>query len=158
MRNEKFIENRRVQTARKKAKKAAAKEEEARRVAEAAELARVGAAEAIEAAEAEGLTLLRADNSSGFTYVYFNQRARNYTARLRIPANEDRNGYEKKLGQFDAPEMAALAVARYMQSEEYAEATAPATPRASQKSAPPDDDVAQILLRLHGREHTEAAA
>ena len=155
---EKFIENRRVRTARKKAWAAAAKVEEARRVAEAGELARVGAAEAIKAAEAEGLTLLEADdNRSGFKGVSFSEKGRKYMAQVWIPANENRGGYAVALGRFDAAEMAALAIARYKQSEEYAEAMASTTRRASQESALPEGDVAQILLQIHGREHTEAA-
>ena len=144
-RYKKFVENRRVQTARKKEKKAAAKVEEARRVAEAAELARVGAAEAIEAAETEGLTLLRGDGATGFKYVSFMERGRKYSAKLRIPVNGDRDGYEVKLGNFDAPEMAALAIARYMQSEEYAEATAPAPAPASEADDALTDLMASVI-------------
>ena len=66
------------------------------------------AAEAVAQAEAEGLTLARSDNQSGFRYVGVqpNDRARPYCARLW------RDGKEVFLGYFATAEEAALHVAR----------------------------------------------
>lgn len=125
------------------AKKAAAKAVKA--------LARVGAAEATEAAEAtkaaeaEGLTLLRSDGATGFKFVHFDPRSAKYKARVRIPVNGDRPSSDVLLGNFDTPEMAALVIARYLKSEEYAAATAPAPTPASEADDALTDLMASVI-------------
>ena len=65
--------------------------------------------EAVRQAEAEGLTLLEADNTTGYTCVYFNSgncKTRPYHAKVR------RGGKDVSLGCFATAEEAALAYAR----------------------------------------------
>ena len=66
------------------------------------------AAEALAAAEAEGLTLKRAANTTGYKYVGMSGRTKN-------PYNATVNGagYEVHIGNFATAEEAALAVARH---------------------------------------------
>ena len=64
------------------------------------------AAEAVAAAAAEGLTLVRANNASGFRYVL--QLGNRHRAQLRF------NGERRYLGSFHTPEQAALRVARWL--------------------------------------------
>ena len=66
------------------------------------------AAEAVAAAAAtEGLTLARADNTSGFRLVYYHKKRNQYDATLK------HNGKQLHLGSFPTPQVAALCVARW---------------------------------------------
>jgi hypothetical protein len=82
------------------------------------------AAEALAAAEAEGLTLVPADNPTGFKYVGHetNSVSKPFKATAR------RDGSSRHLGMFETAEEAALAVARFLGPESGAAAlaTAPA--------------------------------
>ena len=69
------------------------------------------AAEAIAAAAAEGLTLLRANTSSGFRYVAININGTKYLANVYL--NDERH----KLGSFHTPEEAALRIARWLRDQ-----------------------------------------
>ena len=67
------------------------------------------AAEAHAAAEAEGLTLMRFDNATGFRSVTFHRQCK----AKPFQANPCRNGKHEHLGHFATAEEAALAVARW---------------------------------------------
>ena len=71
------------------------------------------AAEALAAAAAEGLALLRAENATGFMGVY-----RNGTVHQAVRGDLHRGGRNKYLGMFATAEEAALAVARALGPEE----------------------------------------
>ena len=65
-------------------------------------------AEAVAAAAAERLALVRAGNASGFRNVAYRKESNRYQARLY------HNGKNHGLGFFHTPEEAALCVARWM--------------------------------------------
>ena len=79
------------------------------------------AAEALSAAEAEGLTLLRAESSTGFKYVTFHPKAgaRPFKVQRKKPRKSlfTKKGDKNRgcLGNFATAEEAALAVARMLQ-------------------------------------------
>ena len=82
------------------------------------------AEEAYAAAEAEGLTLVRAENVAGFKGV-----SRCNSTSALFQAELQRDGRRNKLGTFASAEEAALAVARFRK----------APPSPSQLAAPPQD-------------------
>ena len=75
--------------------------------------ARMTPAEAHAAAEQEGLTLLRAENMTGFTGVC---RSGNVSSN-QFQAQLKHDGRQKHLGNFANAESAALAIARFLRSE-----------------------------------------
>ena len=81
------------------------------------------AAEARATAVSEGLTLVGADNATGFMYV-----SRANCASKPFEANVKRGGCRSYLGQFVTAEEAALAVARFLGPEGAAAAPTPPTP------------------------------
>jgi len=109
------------------------------------------AEEAVQQAEAEGLTLLRSENSStGYKYVSFNSKrckSKPYQAHMK------RGGKLVHLGLCATPEEAALVVARASE----AQAAAPQPPAASsrkRKAKPeeqPPDVPADVVVILEGR-------
>ena len=68
-------------------------------------------AEVHAAASAEGLSLLRAENATGFKYVFYDERS-SKTKPFRAELKHD--GRRKHLGNFATAEEAALAVARLL--------------------------------------------
>ena len=79
-------------------------------------------AEVHAAVETEGLTLLRADNQTGFKGVSYEDRKRKFHAWAH------RQGHSVSLGHFVTAEEAALAVARFIGPEGIAAALAPLAP------------------------------
>ena len=85
------------------------------------------AAEAVQQAEAEGLTLLESDNSSGYKGVSFNGKrnvTKSYHAKLK------RGGKSVSLGYFATAEEAALCYARSPEAQVAVAAAAAAAPLA----------------------------
>ena len=80
------------------------------------------AAEAHAAAEAEGLTLMRFDNATGFRGVTFHRQSKRAKP---FQANPCRNGKHEHLGHFATAEEAALAVARWWGPEGIAARSSP---------------------------------
>ena len=85
---------------------------------------------ALQQAEAEGLTLLEADNKTGYVGVTLDQRcsSKPYEARVR------RGGKMVHLGSFATAEEAALCVARSPEGQAAANKAAAAPPRTSEES------------------------
>ena len=81
-------------------------------------------------AEAEGLTLLVADNKTGYLGVYLTNagRPKPYAAQV------SRGGKEVRLGSFATAEEAALCVARSPEGQAAAKRPAAAPPRTSEES------------------------
>ena len=82
---------------------------------------------AIAAAEAEGLTLLRAENTAGFKHV----SVQNSNAIRPFRAQKDMGAARAHIGDFATAEEAALAVARFLRSS----VTPPAPPAAARATA-----------------------
>ena len=120
--------------------------------AKALEPAPMTAAEALAAAEAEGLTLVRAENTTGFKGVYHsNNVSKPFHAQLR------HGGPGTHLGSFATAEEAALAVARFLAGGGRRGAARPQAPRRQRRrpSAPPskrgkqpaDDDDEEYVVK-----------
>ena len=102
--------------------------------ASAAERPPMTAEKVVRQAEAEGLTLVKADNISGYTGVSFerNYRAKPYQAKVQC-----RGGTQVVLGYFATAEEAALSIARTAEGRVAASAAA-APPRARSRKRPLD--------------------
>ena len=95
------------------------------------------AAEAHAAAEEEGLTLLRADNSTGFKNV---QRQGSGSTPFRAQLRH--GGHQHNLGQFATAEEAALAVARVLGPEGVAAALSPPAPEREEAAMTAEEAIA----------------
>ena len=129
-------------------------EQEADDEAQAAKPASLSAEEALQQAEAEGLTLLKSeDNRTGYKRVAFNS-SKNYTKPYQAQLHR-RVGKDLYLGSamFATPEEAALHVAR----ASAAQAAAPQPPAASSRKRKvrseeqPPDMPADVVVILEGR-------
>ncbi len=77
--------------------------------------------EVVAAASAEGLSLVRADNASGFRNVFYIPESNAYRVQLC------RNGKSLYLGAFPTPVEAVLCVARWLRDHAAAGQAAPAS-------------------------------
>ena len=91
----------------------------------------INAAEAQAAAAEEGLSLVRAENSTGFKYVRRDPKSvsKPFKAELR------HGGRFEYLGYFATAEEAALAIARFLGPKRVAAALAPAAPKPTPMTA-----------------------
>ena len=91
------------------------------------------AEEAVQQAEAEGLTLMRSDrSSSGYRYVFENASKTGFVAKMRLL----RGGACVHLGTFDTAEQAALCVARTPEGRAAAAGTAAVASQATALTPP----------------------
>ena len=100
-------------------------------------------------AEAEGLTLLKADNKTGYfgVYHYPGQPNKPYQAQV------SRGGKVVYLGSFVTAEEAALCVARTPEGQAAARRAAPAPPLTSEEA----EDVVVVLEAVEAKEAEEEA-
>ena len=101
--------------------------------------------EARQQAEAEGLTLLKADSKTGYFRVFLDQRViiKPYKAMVR------RGGNNVHLGSFTTAEEAALCIARSPEGQAAAKKAAAAPRRTSEESDVVEVEAADVLAQIY---------